>query len=231
MLGTLAAEGRQAPGAGQRRLRPAHGRRWRRRHGRAVAVAGDPGGPAERSPRRSTARWRPTRRSATSRRCSARPPRASSTRSTSLAEVTARHGRRLLIDAMSAFGALPLDAGEVAFDGARGVGQQVPRRGPGRRLRDRPAERARGGRGQRPCPLARSPRPVDQHGADRAVALHAADPRARGVRPGAPASTPRRAASKAAARAIARTAGSWSTACARRASRPCCPIGSRRRSS
>jgi 2-aminoethylphosphonate-pyruvate transaminase len=35
----------------------------------------------------------------------------------SLAEVTARHGRRLLIDAMSAFGALPLDAGAVAFDG------------------------------------------------------------------------------------------------------------------
>ena len=35
----------------------------------------------------------------------------------SLAEVTLRHGRRLLIDAMSAFGALPLDARTVAFDG------------------------------------------------------------------------------------------------------------------
>jgi 2-aminoethylphosphonate-pyruvate transaminase len=34
-----------------------------------------------------------------------------------LAEVTARHRRRLLIDAMSAFGALPLDARAVAFDG------------------------------------------------------------------------------------------------------------------
>lgn len=34
-----------------------------------------------------------------------------------LAEITARHGRRLLVDAMSAFGALPLDAREVAFDG------------------------------------------------------------------------------------------------------------------
>ena len=33
-----------------------------------------------------------------------------------LAEVTARHGRGLIIDAMSAFGALPLDAREVAFD-------------------------------------------------------------------------------------------------------------------
>jgi len=33
-----------------------------------------------------------------------------------LAEVVARYDRRLLIDAMSAFGALPLDAREVAFD-------------------------------------------------------------------------------------------------------------------
>jgi 2-aminoethylphosphonate-pyruvate transaminase len=33
-----------------------------------------------------------------------------------VAEVTARHGRGLLIDAMSAFGAIPLDAGAVPFD-------------------------------------------------------------------------------------------------------------------
>jgi aspartate aminotransferase-like enzyme len=33
-----------------------------------------------------------------------------------VAEVVARHGRRLLIDAMSAFGALPLDAGRISFD-------------------------------------------------------------------------------------------------------------------
>jgi 2-aminoethylphosphonate-pyruvate transaminase len=33
-----------------------------------------------------------------------------------LAEVVARHGRRLLIDAMSAFGALPLDAAATPFD-------------------------------------------------------------------------------------------------------------------
>lgn len=33
-----------------------------------------------------------------------------------VAEVTARHGRRLLIDAMSAFGALPLDATKTPFD-------------------------------------------------------------------------------------------------------------------
>jgi 2-aminoethylphosphonate-pyruvate transaminase len=34
-----------------------------------------------------------------------------------LAAVTARHGRSLLIDAMSAFGALPLDARKLPFDG------------------------------------------------------------------------------------------------------------------
>ncbi len=34
-----------------------------------------------------------------------------------IAKVTARHRRRLLIDAMSAFGALPLDATRVPFDG------------------------------------------------------------------------------------------------------------------
>jgi 2-aminoethylphosphonate-pyruvate transaminase len=33
-----------------------------------------------------------------------------------VAEVTARQGRRLLIDSMSAFGALPLDAGEIPFE-------------------------------------------------------------------------------------------------------------------
>ncbi len=33
-----------------------------------------------------------------------------------IANVTARHGRRLLIDAMSSFGALPLDAREVPFE-------------------------------------------------------------------------------------------------------------------
>ncbi len=33
-----------------------------------------------------------------------------------IAEVAARHGRRLLIDAMSAFGALPLDAARVPFE-------------------------------------------------------------------------------------------------------------------
>ncbi len=33
-----------------------------------------------------------------------------------VAAIVARHGRRLLVDSMSAFGALPIDAREVAFD-------------------------------------------------------------------------------------------------------------------
>jgi 2-aminoethylphosphonate-pyruvate transaminase len=56
-----------------------------------------------------------------------------------VAEVAARHGRHLLIDAMSAFGALPLDAGAVPFtalmasankclEGAPGVGFALIRR-------------------------------------------------------------------------------------------------------
>ena len=56
-----------------------------------------------------------------------------------IAEVTARHGRSLLIDAMSAFGALPLDARNVPFDalvassnkcleGAPGLGFCIARR-------------------------------------------------------------------------------------------------------
>ena len=33
-----------------------------------------------------------------------------------IAAIVARHGRRLLVDAMSAFGALPLDAKTVPYD-------------------------------------------------------------------------------------------------------------------
>ena len=68
---------------------------------------------------------------------------------------------------------------------ARGLGQQVPRGRAGGRLRDRPHGRARGGRGQLRQPVARSPRPVAGDGAQRPVALHPADPRARRVRSGA----------------------------------------------
>ena len=68
-------------------------------------------------------------------------------------------------------------------------------------------------------------------GEDRPVALHAADPGDRGLRARRCASMRPRAVSPAAARAIAATAGSWSTACARWVSRRCCPTRCRRRSS
>ena len=56
-----------------------------------------------------------------------------------MAEVVARHGRAFLIDAMSAFGAIPLDAGKVRFDalmassnkcieGVPGMGYAIVRR-------------------------------------------------------------------------------------------------------
>jgi 2-aminoethylphosphonate-pyruvate transaminase len=62
------------------------------------------------------------------------------------AKVVAEAGRRLLIDAMSAFGAIPLDAGSVAFDavaassnkcieGVPGLGVVLCRRGRWRRRR------------------------------------------------------------------------------------------------
>ena len=91
--------------------------------------------------------------------------------------MTARHGRRLLIDAMSAFGALPLDARRVPFDAVVASANKCLEGVPGGRLRDRPARGARGG--ARPGPVAqpRPARPVGRDGEERAVALHAAHPR------------------------------------------------------
>ena len=100
-----------------------------------------------------------------------------------IAAVTARHDRRLLIDAMSAFGAIPLDARRVPFDalvasankcleGVPGVGFAIVRR-----------EALEEARGQAPS-LS-----LDLHdqwvgdGEERAVALHPAHPRPRGARP------------------------------------------------
>ena len=66
----------------------------------------------------------------------------------------------------------------------RGVGQM--RRGSaGDGLRVRAQERARAVRGQLDVARARSPRPVDLHGKDDAVALHAADARRRRLQRGA----------------------------------------------
>jgi 2-aminoethylphosphonate-pyruvate transaminase len=74
-----------------------------------------------------------------------------------VAEVVARHGRRLLIDAMSAFGALPLDAREVPFEalaasankcleGVPGLGFAIVRRDALAQAEGRGPPRARIGR-------------------------------------------------------------------------------------
>ncbi len=147
-----------------------------------------------------------------------------------IAAVTARRGRRLLVDAMSAFGALPLDAAVTPYDalvassnkcleGVPGVGFAIIRRSA--------LEAAKGNAHA----VIRSPRPVGGHGEDPAVAFHAADPRAGGPRPGARRARRRGRGGGAGARATRRTARSSWTACARRASRHRCRTRSRRRSS
>ena len=151
----------------------------------------------------------------------------------SIAEVTARHGRRLLIDAMSAFGALPLDARRGA------VRRRSPRRPtsaskgvPGRRLRDRPRRaRSQAAAGNAPA-LS-----LDLHdqwtSMERTGQWRFTPPThvLAALRPGARGARGRGRHRRAAARATARTAGSWSRACARSASRPCCRTACRRRSS
>ena len=74
----------------------------------------------------------------------ARRPRASSIRSRRSPRSAPRHGRHLLIDAMSAFGALPLDARKTPFDALMASSEQMPGRGARHGLRDRPPRRARG---------------------------------------------------------------------------------------
>ena len=69
-----------------------------------------------------------------------------------IAEVAARHGRRLLIDAMSAFGALPLDAAPSAVRGARRLGQQMPGRAcRGSASRSSARRRSQAAEGNSPC--------------------------------------------------------------------------------
>ena len=84
--------------------------------GRAVAVARDAGGHAARSRASWRRCWRTTRPSPTSSPSIARPPRASSIRSPRSRRSWPRHGRRLLVDSMSAFGALEIDARQIRYD-------------------------------------------------------------------------------------------------------------------
>ena len=148
MITTLRAAGRQAAGADQRRLRPARAARSPRSPAAPSPSLETPEDtPPDLGAARRDARP-PTRRSPTSSPSIARPPsgilnpdrrdrRASSP----------RHGRRLLVDSMSAFGALrdrrpadPLDAlaasSNKCLEGVPGLGFVVCRNdGAGRRAR------------------------------------------------------------------------------------------------
>ena len=97
-----------------------------------------------------------------------------------IAAVVAKHGRGLIVDAMSSYGAIPIDARTIRFDaliaasgkcleGVPGMGFVIARRAVLERSR-RQQRIARHG----------SPRSVAVHAEDGTVALHAADPRARG---------------------------------------------------
>ena len=101
-----------------------------------------------------------------------------------IADVCARHGKGLIVDAMSSFAALPIDAREVRFDalvaasgkcleGVPGMGFVFIRKDVARRRRRQLALAGDG-----------PARPARLHGEDRPVALHAADPRRRRARRG-----------------------------------------------
>ena len=133
---------------------------------------------------------------ATSASSTARPAPGSLNPLQAIADVCARHGKGLIVDAMSSFAALA-DRRPRARVRRAGRGQrQVPRRRArdGLRLhqegRDRRRCRQLAFAGDGPA------RPARLHGEDRPVALHAADARGRGPAPRRCASSRRRAASR-----------------------------------
>ena len=156
MLEHLRAAERQAAGPRQRRLWPAAKRRSRKIAGRASRRPRNAGGHAARS--------------GGGRVPASRAPGDITHVSLVHCETTAgilnpievsaascaTHGRRLLIDAMSAFGALPLDCARDAVRRGRGVRQQMSRRRAGARLRRLPADGAGEMRGQCDDPQPRS---------------------------------------------------------------------------
>ena len=101
-----------------------------------------------------------------------------------IAQVVARHGRALIVDAMSSFGALQIDARSTPFDAVVAASGKCLEGPPRDGLRHRAARAARG-RG-RQLPIARHGpvRPVGLHAPNHPVALHAADPRGGRIRCG-----------------------------------------------
>ena len=105
--------------------------------------------------------------------------RASSTDSPASRASCAQRGKGLIVDAMSSFGALPIDVKTIPFDALVARQRQVPRGRARHGVRDREEARDRGLRGQFALAGAGSQRPVRLHAEDDAVALHAADARGR----------------------------------------------------
>ncbi len=104
-----------------------------------------------------------------------------------IAQVCARRGKGLIVDAMSSFAALPIDVATRSVRRPGGCQRQVPRRRSRHGIRHRPEESARGLRRQRPFTGDGPARSVRLHGEDDAVALHAADARrGRAARRGRP---------------------------------------------
>ena len=212
MLGDARAAGRQAAGPGQRRLWPAHGR--------------------DRAPPRPRASRRSRRPRTAERPAGARPALAADP---AISHVAAVHCETTsgILNPIAAIAEVVAAAWPPAADRrderlrraaarrarggvrrARRVRQQMPRGRARPRLRDRP----RGARSRRrpatPEPRARPPRPV---AGDGAAPASGASPRRPTCWPPSirrsPSTRPR-AASPGAARATARTAASWSRACA-----------------
>ena len=146
-----------------------------------------------------------------------------------IAQACARHGRGLIVDAMSSFGAIDIDVSKYPVDAVIAASGKCIEGVPGHGLRDR----AQGGPGEVPGQLALArhgpPRPVDLHAEDHAVALHAADARRGGVPRRRSTSSSPRAAPRRAGRATRPIATRSSTAWPRSASRRSCRARSRRR--
>ena len=175
MLTSLRAAGRQAAGADQRRLRPAReeDRRDRRPRSRRARDGGRRAARSreiERMLKRDAgdhARLRGALRDHVGHPQPGRADRARWPR---------RYGKRLLIDSMSAFGAIPLDARAVHVDAIAASSNKCIEGVPGPGLRDLPQDGARPSARATPRRWCSTYTTSGRIREDRPVPLHAADP-------------------------------------------------------
>ena len=123
-----------------------------------------------------------------------------------IAHVVAQHGKRLIIDAMSSFGALPVDAQQVPFDALIAASGKCLEGVPGMGFVFARKESLAACRRQLALAGDGSVRPAHLHGEDRPMALHPADPCGRGAARSAAAIQRRRWPAGAASRATPTTA-------------------------